>query len=241
VKPRIRAFDYPCAMRALRTLYRLAVNGTYRRGIWLQWRRPAGLFQPFAATRADRYPVIFRFVRDRLGDRHGLRLLSFGCATGEEVFTLRQYFPAARIKGIDIDPRNIAEAARRRAASGDAAIAFEVADSAASEPTDAYDAVFCMAVLRHAALATAERCDPILRFADFERAVGDLARCLKPGGLLALRYSNFRFADAAASEAFETVLRIAPNPPPPLFGRDNRRRHGLTDDEVVFRKRTPRE
>jgi len=69
-------------------------------------RAPELLFQPYSTTRADRYPVIFRFVRDALGDAPSLRLLSFGCSSGEEVWTLRRYFAAAFIKGIDIDPAN---------------------------------------------------------------------------------------------------------------------------------------
>jgi SAM-dependent methyltransferase len=222
----------------LSALYRLAFNPVYRRGRWLQWRRPSGLFQPFASTAADRYPVIFRFVREQLGDAAALRILSFGCATGEEVFTLRRYFPAAFIKGIDIDPRNIAVARTRCAQARDQNLIFEIAGSTEHEPVESYDAIFCMAVLRHAALAKAERCDPLLRFEDFERTVGDLTRCLKQDGLLALRYSNFRFSDAAASDGFETVLRVAPDAATALFGRDNRRLHNATDDAVVFRKGT---
>jgi hypothetical protein len=91
--------------------------------------------------------------------------------------------------------------------------------------------------LRHEFVAEEERCDPYLDFADFERTVGDFARCLKPGGLLALRHSNFRFADTAVSGAFECVMRLTFDPPTPLFGRDNRRLRGVSYKEVVFRKR----
>jgi len=46
-------------------------------------------------------------VITQLGDGAGVRLLSFGCSRGEEVFTLRHYFSTAAIKGIDIDPDNV--------------------------------------------------------------------------------------------------------------------------------------
>jgi hypothetical protein len=114
---------------------------------------------------------------------------------------------------------------------------FAVAASTAAEPALSYDAIFCMAVLRHGDLAEAERCDPLLRFADFERTVGDFARCLKPGGLLALRFCNFRFADTDTARGFDTVLELPPLPGTPLFGRDNRRLAGALDGQVVFRKR----
>jgi SAM-dependent methyltransferase len=221
----------------LHTFYRLVIDRRHRRARWLARRRPENLFQPFSTTQADRYPVIFRFVRDSLGDAPARRLLSFGCSTGEEVFTLRRYFPAAFIKGIDIDPGNIATCDRRRGKAGDAAMTFAVAASTAAEETASYDAIFCMAVLRHGGLAEAERCDPLLRFEDFERTVGDFARCLKPGGLLALRHCNFRFADADAARGFDTVLNVPANPRTPLFGRDNRRLVGALYGEAVFRKR----
>jgi 2-polyprenyl-3-methyl-5-hydroxy-6-metoxy-1,4-benzoquinol methylase len=222
---------------ALGTLYRLAFNKTYRHARWLAFRRPENLFQPVSVTRADRYPMIFRFTRTALGDAPSHRLLSFGCSTGEEPLSLRRYFATSFIKGIDISVRNIKIAEKRRAHAGDDAMAFATASSTASENTASYDAIFCMAVLRHGDLADAARCDPLLRFEDFERTVGDFARCLKPGGLLVLRHSNFRFRDAASSRDFETVLRVRPNPRTPLFGRDNCRLVGAHDDEVVFRKR----
>ena len=222
--------------RALRSLYRAVCDSRHRRARWLALRHPENLFQPFSTTRADRYPVIFRFVRDTLGDAPGQRILSFGCSTGEEAFTLRRYFPAAFITGIDIDPGNIA-ACRRRRDAADTAMSFAAAASTAGEPAASYDAIFCMAVLRHGGLADAERSDPLLRFEDFERTVGDFARCLKPGGLLALRHCNFRFADAEAARGFEAVLDLPPNPRTPLFGRDDRRLAGALYGDVVFRKR----
>lgn len=221
----------------LRSLCHLAVDPNYRRGRWLALRHPENLFQPYPTTHDDRYPVIFRFVREALGDAPTLRLLSFGCSTGEEPFTLRRYFPTSFIAGIDIDARNIAACERKRQVAGESAMRFTVASSTAGEESASYDAIFCMAVLRHGALADADRSDPLLHFADFERTVADFARCLAPDGLLALRHANFRFADSETSRGFETVLELPSPAKAPLFGRDNRRLAGVTYGEVVFRKR----
>jgi len=234
LKPRLRTLPF---FGALRFVYRFPCDSNFRRAWRLQRRHPDTLFQPAGYTVADRYPLVFRFARETLGAERPLRLLSFGCSTGEEVFTLRRYFPAAFIKGIDIDSVSIARCNEHR--GGDRNVAFAVAHSTAGEESGSYDAIFCMAVLRHGALTNpaAERCDEFIRFEDFERTVADFARCLKPGGLLALRFSNFRFRDTDAAHSFKCLLRARPNASTPVFGRDNRRLAAPTEEEVVFRKR----
>ncbi len=228
-------------VRASRLLWRLATDRPYRNVVWLYWVRPRAAFQPVNDTRPDRYPGIFRFAQaaleaDPLAGRP-LVLLSFGCSTGEEVFTLRRYFPAARIKGIDINPGNIATCRRRLAEQGDLGISFARSKSTTGEATGVYDAIFCMAVLRHGGLAdaTLTRCNHLLRFADFENAVADFARCLRRGGLLAIAHSNFRFNDTRTSAYFETVLKIKSLAP--LFGSDNLRLPETNGEvDAVFRK-----
>jgi SAM-dependent methyltransferase len=216
---------------------RYAGDPAYRGMLALWRRRPANLFQPYASARPGRYPKIFAAARARLGDGPQLRLLSFGCATGEEVESLRATFPQAVIKGLDINPGCIA-AARRRL-SADPGVSFAVADSTAGEPDETYDAIFCMAVLRHGDLTRPglTRCDHLIRFADFERLTADFARCLKPGGLLALRHSNFRFKDTAAAAAFDVVLNVHRYPDTPQFDPANRRLPDVAHENALFLKR----
>jgi SAM-dependent methyltransferase len=225
------------AFRALRMLWRLATDPPYRHIKWLLWLRPKTAFQPFNFTQPNRYPAIFRCVQTALGADNEIRILSFGCSTGDEVFSLRHYFPRARIKGIDINAANIAVCERRKT---DAAIEFQTADSTASEPTGSYDAIFCMAVLRHNDLSKpgVTRCDHLLRFEAFAETIAEFDRCLKPGGLLAIRHSNFRFADTPTSLDYEMILRVGVSRPfTPVFGPNNGRLPGPTGEDVVFRKR----
>src|ERR1700691_5826781 len=85
-------------------------------------------------------------------------------------------------------------------------LSFEIAGSAVAEPTACYDAVFAMAVFRHGGLGEAPpRCGHLIKFGDFERSVGELARTLKPRGLLVLRHANFRFCDTATASAFRRL------------------------------------
>jgi 2-polyprenyl-3-methyl-5-hydroxy-6-metoxy-1,4-benzoquinol methylase len=218
----------------------LATDKAYRGVRWLNFRNPVNAFQPSNTTSKNRYPHIFAFVQSRLGRECKGRILSFGCSTGEEVFSLRHYFPQAFIKGIDINSGNIAACKRQLKLADDAAITFEITDSTAAEPTTSYDVIFCMAVLRHGGLAlpSVTRCDHLISFEDFARMVEDFARCLKPGGLLAIRHSNFRFCDTAASANFVTVLRIPlrGGNTTPLFGPDNRLMEGAVYEDTVFQK-----
>ena len=208
----------------------------------LRVRRPVpGRFQPYSHTFPDRYPWLFRFAATALGAARPVAILSFGCSRGDEVFSLRGYFPHATIKGIDFDPRNVARCRARAATMPD--IEFAAASTTKDESAQSYDAIFCLGVLRHGHLtnSNAARSDPLIHFADFEDVVTDFARCLKPGGLLLLYATNFRFCDTAVAGNFDTVLEVEPGRSPNdlLFDRNNRLMKGERYPPVAFRKRPP--
>jgi SAM-dependent methyltransferase len=226
--------------RFLQILWRLR-NQAERNVLLLDWEQPAGLFQPYPTTAPNRYPALFNFVRDRIGDGRERRVLSFGCATGEEVFALRDYFPkAGLLKGIDINRRNIATCRRALAArNGDPALQFEVAASAEREPPEFYDAVFALAVFRHGGVNAARpRCDHLIGFEAFDRCVQSLAACLRPGGLLIVRHANFRLSDTVEAAHFRTLF--SPQNPdknyPPIYSRDDRLAPGRRGDDGVHQK-----
>jgi SAM-dependent methyltransferase len=159
------------------------------------------------------------------------------------VFSLRNYFPGAALKGIDIDPVNIAECWRRARDEPDRAgnMTFAAAADMRGEPADSYDAIVCLAVLCHGDLSLpgVERCDHLLKFDDFETLVGEFARCLKPAGLLILHTTSFRFCDTRFAAGFDPVLEAQPGQlaADVKFGPDNRIMRGTRYHEVGFRKR----
>lgn len=212
-----------------------------RRSWILRLRRPANLFQPHNDTEPDRYPDIFRVLQANVDAGPDARLLSFGCSVGDEVFSLRTYFPAAAITGIDISRGNIADCRRRLRRLGDPRIRFVRAGDTTSQPDARFDAILCMAVFRHGDLGElpTEACDHRIRFEAFDQTVGDLARCLKIGGHLVIEHSNFRFRDTSSAGDF-VVVTTRDLPPgsrvTPLFGPDNRRLEAQTYRDVVFRK-----
>jgi SAM-dependent methyltransferase len=220
---------------------------TLRSGYYVMYRklrRPLpGEYQTYSYTRADRYPWLFEFAAARLESRGMLKILSFGCSRGDEVFSLRRYFPTAALKGIDVNPRNIDRCLARLRAEKPTNMTFAIAATTAGEATSSYDAIFCLAVLVNGDLTTsgARRSDPVFHFERFDRQVTDFARCLKPGGLLVLHTTNFRFCDTAVAENFDVVLEADPAnlAPDVLFDRDNRVMEGERQRyrAVVFQKR----
>ncbi len=200
------------------------------------------LLQPSPFTGIDRYPIFFAFVQSQLAHIANPRILSFGCSTGEEVFSLRRYFPTAEIVGIDINPHSIARAEQQLAClGGDQTIQFCCAGSVDAVADDSFDAVFCMAVLRNGDLLKhrPENCAAILDFAKVEKLVSDLLQCLKPEGYFAIWNSQFRFSDMSAAASCDVVFRHRPRKTggDPLYGPDNLRLPNSEYDEAIFRKR----
>jgi SAM-dependent methyltransferase len=221
---------------------RLATDYERRNTWFVRLTKPAELLQPSPLTGFDRYPEIFEFVRGCIGQQPGLRLLSFGCSTGEEAFSLLHYLPAATVRGLDINRLSVWTSIRRARAAHQPRPSFAVAGSARAEPDDHYDAVFAMAVFRHGGLSYSDEvsCDRWMKFEAFERGVAELARCLKPGGLLAIQHSNFRFCDTETARFFDPVFRLPGgnfHPQAPLFGPDNLRLPVEGYGDVVFQKR----
>jgi SAM-dependent methyltransferase len=205
-------------------------------------RKPlAGQFQRYSHTLPDRYPWLFGFAAQQLPAQADLNVLSFGCSRGDEVFALRRYFPRAVIKGIDVEPRNIALCEARARAQGLTGVSFQAAADTQDEASASYDAIFCLAVLCLGDLTTtgARRCDPQLRFEDFERVVADFSRCLKPSALLMLHTTNFRFSDTLVAHEFDTLLEATPQQMASdvQFDRYNRLIDGPRYCAVAFRKR----
>ena len=80
-----------------------------------------------------------------------------------------------------------------------------------------------------------------ITFDAFEEYRHKFARCLKPGGLLFLHTTNFRFCDAAIAAGFDVVLQTRPvtawQNADVVFDRDNRLMKHVRYPDVGFRKR----
>jgi hypothetical protein len=220
----------------------LVTEPAVRRSSWLRASRPTNLFQPYNDTSEDRYPEVFTWLQREVEDSGNVRLMSFGCSVGDEVFSLRHYFPDAHIVGIDISRGNISECRRRQQREGDERMRFLRAASSDHEPNEHYDAVLCMAVLRHGDLGHSRpsSCKDHITFEAFDMTVSQLASCLKAGGYLVIEHSNFRFSDSSCANQFDVVAKRqlpAHDRPTPLYGPDDLLLMDQEYEEVIFRKR----
>jgi SAM-dependent methyltransferase len=214
----------------------LARGGIDRQNAVARLVRRPGMFQPYGDTAFDRYPDELRTVASLVEPR---RVLSFGCSSGEEIATLLHYFPTAAVRGIDANPLAVRRARSRF--RDDDRVSVVRASDAAGEPESSYDLVLAMAVFRHGALNGAPpRCAPVLRFADFERTVTGLARCVRPGGLLVIRHANFRFADTTAARGFRPVATgfgsEGDGGTTPVYGPDDRLAPDAQRDDGIHQR-----
>lgn len=212
-------------------------SSTYRRSVVMRRDQPAGLFQPYANTSENRYPRVFSTVQAVVVDGPDRQILSFGCSSGEEVFSLAAYFPQARITGIDINPQNIALCRKRWLKYGaDPRLSFTLSSCASG--VEVYDAIFAMAVFRHGALGTRPAsCADYINFSAFEACVATLISALKPGGILSIAHSNFRLEDSRYANIFTPIKKIIPNVPryTPVYGADDMLTNA-SGETVIYRK-----
>lgn len=122
-----------------------------------------------------------RRLINRLPDMPSPRCLDLACGNGDLTALLLERYPDARITGLDLTAPMLAIARARF--SGDARISLIEADMTESGLGDAaYDLVTVGYGLRNAP--------------DLDRALAEIARLLKPGGVLAtLDFSRWNHAD----------------------------------------------
>ncbi|MFY9259491.1 MAG: methyltransferase [Gallionella sp.] len=184
-------------------------------------------------TAPHRYPAVFRACAEYFAAAQPLTLLSFGCSTGEEVFSLREYFPHAELVGVDINRRNIrvARASRQK----DARMNFYTELPEQGQ----YDAIFCMAVLQRTENRLPDTTDSsqIYPFHRFDAQVVMLDARLNVGGLFVIDHADYRFEDTRVAAKYQPL----DNPPRiqrarPIFDRNNQRSLIPYDNPRVFKK-----
>jgi hypothetical protein len=219
------------------------VDGKYRSVALLKGLNRGVVHQTTPDTWLDRYPRIFAACQTHLCERKDLRILSFGCSTGEEVLTLRRYFPSAFITGAEINRRSLAICRKREV---DKRISFVYSERTILAQHGPFDAIFCMAVLQRTPQAVIQQglidLKRIYPFEKFDRQVAELDELLANGGLLVIRHTQYRLQDASVGWKYAALQTPAPEADTgPRFDRNSKR---LPQGEAVplvsfFVKTTP--
>lgn len=177
----------------------LLIDSRARSEFFTRLRFPDRVHQDVSLSWIDRYPRLFSSARTLLADRPAPRILSFGCAAGEELVSLRAYFPSAQLIGAEINPALRRACAKLSPDSARQVIASRPEIIAAHGP---YDAIFCMAVFTrrpHTVESQATRdLSAHYPFALFANDLRQLAAQLAPGGLLIVEHALYLAEDALA-------------------------------------------
>lgn len=157
-------------------------------------------------TKIDRHPEIFSCASDvatATGVRHP-RILSFGCSTGEEAFTLStRYFAGSTIVGSDINAAVIAQA--RETYAGHPNLHFALADDRPLAP-QSFDVIFAMNVLcRWPKTRDMDDISQLYPFEAFEEHVAHLDSLLKPGGVLVIHNANYSFLSTQTARGYDLI------------------------------------
>ncbi|QAY66784.1 methyltransferase domain-containing protein [Paenibacillus protaetiae] len=203
---RFAAAILPAAWNAVRLARRVMLDHNYRSILRLQLFNHEEVHQTSSTTFMNRYPAIFTAAKNYFAGKPNLNLLSYGCSTGEEVLTLRQYFPNARIIGAEINKRSLHIC---RSLPVDDQIAFIKSTSEELAKHGPYDAIFCMAVLQRKPHDITDKgitdLSGIYPFEKFERQVNELNQLVMPSGLLIIHFTQYSFLDTAAASYYKVM------------------------------------
>ena len=186
-------------------------------------------------TLNNRYPLVFQKCTEYFTDQNNTepKILSFGCSTGEEVFTLGEYFPQAKIIGVDINSWCIRQCKKM---SRNPNFSFHNRESREFEFLAEFDAIFCMAVFQRTENRTNIN-NQIVNghtFDQFESEIKVLDKKLKVGGLFVIDHADFSFADTSCALRYKPlgfeqnqVLRKRP-----LYNISNQK---IADEQTNYR------
>jgi chemotaxis methyl-accepting protein methylase len=151
--------------------------------------------QTSTVTALDRYPSIFESATRAIAERNGTtKVLSFGCSTGAEVFTLDSiYLEGCEIIGLDINYEAIKEAKTRPISNKNKISYFETKEF---DYKQKFDVIFAMSVLCNWPQTQNKLyIKDMYSFDDFSQQTIEIDRLLNVGGFFVIHNSNYYFED----------------------------------------------
>eukprot|EP00747_Dinoflagellata_sp_TGD_P212472 gnl/TRDRNA2_/TRDRNA2_85563_c0_seq4.p1 gnl/TRDRNA2_/TRDRNA2_85563_c0~~gnl/TRDRNA2_/TRDRNA2_85563_c0_seq4.p1 ORF type:complete len:254 (+),score=27.27 gnl/TRDRNA2_/TRDRNA2_85563_c0_seq4:77-838(+) len=159
--------------------------------------------QMMHATWMNRYPDIFKKLQEILGRNYNQTLLSFGCASGAEVRTLRKYFPHSKVHGLDVNQKQI-QIARTKTHDKNTQF-FSNSNSLKHE---SYGAVLALTCLCH--WDNPKKILPPLPYSLFESTLSLIDKFVKPGGYFVVFNANYCFAETElGKKSYDTMTNYS--------------------------------
>lgn len=154
------------------------------------------IHQTHNTTKMDRYPKIFKFLSENYSSFK--KILSFGCSSGEECFSLRKYFVNSQIFGVDVSDKMIKEAIKN---NNDNNIYFY---------NDIYniesiDIIFAMSVFcKHPESFDLIK-NTLYSFSDYNNEIKKLDSKLNKNGIFINYNSNYYFSDTDVYHKYSPI------------------------------------
>ncbi|WP_309499256.1 class I SAM-dependent methyltransferase [Sulfurovum sp.] len=172
-----------------------------------------------------------------MNGKNDLKIFSYGCSTGEEVFTLRDYFPDAFIVGVDINKGNIKKAYSQ---NKDNKIIFSYDIERVCVQNGPFDIIFALAVFQRSDNRNESTFDSskIYPFDKFNLKLTQLNSHLKPYGFFVIDHADYLFEDSDIARNFHflkgnhTIVRERY-----LYNRNNRKMSDYVMSHRIFVKK----
>lgn len=186
------------------------------------------LHQTHTTTQYNRYPNVFADAVEYLPN--AARVLSFGCSSGEECFTLKElYFPQATIMGVDINDEALFVARNKNNHDN----VFFYNDT--SQILEKVDVIFAMSVLCRWPDTQNIEFNNIYPFSQFEEEVSLLDSKLNDGGLLVIYNGNYDFMDTQIAFKYICLPYSGAQPFVQIFEKTGQKRK-IGIPHIIFKK-----
>lgn len=131
--------------KSLYIIRKICTDKEFRAIFYMSIFNAGKVHQTTPLTCMDRYPIIFSACRDYFNDNKDIKILSYGCSTGEEVLTLRKYFNDANIVGAEINKNSFKICRKLKV---DDKITFINSNQNEIKKNGKFDLIFCIAVFQ---------------------------------------------------------------------------------------------
>lgn len=183
-------------------------------------------------TGLNRHPDLFSFCQKKFDNAGNIKILSFGCSTGEECFTLKEYFPNAAISGCDINKKSLKTAAAKNTFN-DIRFFFYSKENIFKE--NDFDLIFANSVLcKQPEDKVVNNISGIFPFKRFNDIIKELDSALKCQGLFVIRHSNYRLEDTEVGFKYECLSSTETDFP--LFDKNGQKIAGKNNKGEIFKK-----